>query len=446
MKKILLPLMLLIGITGYSQGVKFSEGSFEEAKKEAAAAKKMIFTDFYTDWCAPCKKMSQTIFPLAGVGSYFNANFITFKVNAEKGEGIALAKKYGVSEYPTFIFFTPEGEVIYRFMGTRDSSAVIKEGEKALGLFRQEPAIKDMRAKYEGGNRDKDFLKEYCSVLIESGRETGAPLNDYLIQLTSAELMDEGAAKFIGAMTLYSPPLSEKIIKLLGSLYDINPKLPEFMQINKAYMKSLSSFLKNSGKQNSTEELEVLLKVKDKMAAMGNKDNIVSASMGGGLAMIPNDEIRLMFYQSHKMDMEYATLFGEYVDKYIAANPEDKIIKENEAFNTMFTEGLEKLRTEGKSEKEIASAKQMSGLVKVMREATSRHYAGLIINNCSRFLNIYNDDASKKRAAEWIWYAYATCKAEDVAREASSRLREIGDESMAKKVEQDFAEQNPAPK
>ena len=33
-----------------AEGVKWAEGSFDEALKEASEAKKMVYIDFYTDW------------------------------------------------------------------------------------------------------------------------------------------------------------------------------------------------------------------------------------------------------------------------------------------------------------------------------------------------------------------------------------------------------------
>ncbi len=41
-------------------------------------------------------------FPMKNVGDYLNAKFVCIKIDAEKGEGPELAKRYQVKAYPTF--------------------------------------------------------------------------------------------------------------------------------------------------------------------------------------------------------------------------------------------------------------------------------------------------------------------------------------------------------
>ena len=65
MRKIILLLTLLFaGVIGeaYAQGIRFHEGSFDEALVRAKQEKKLIFIDFYTEWCGPCKWMSMNVF------------------------------------------------------------------------------------------------------------------------------------------------------------------------------------------------------------------------------------------------------------------------------------------------------------------------------------------------------------------------------------------------
>lgn len=86
----------------------------KEAQAVAEKEKKMIFIDFYTTWCGPCKMMSSEVFTQDQVGEYFNRTFVNLKVDAEKGEGVELAKKYQVKAYPTFVVLRADGTEVYR--------------------------------------------------------------------------------------------------------------------------------------------------------------------------------------------------------------------------------------------------------------------------------------------------------------------------------------------
>jgi len=98
MKRIILMVILITVQTSYAQqkGIEFNTGKWSEILLQAKLTNKLIFIDAFTDWCGPCKIMDTEIFPLAEVGSIYNASFINYKIDAEKGEGPAFKKKYGI--------------------------------------------------------------------------------------------------------------------------------------------------------------------------------------------------------------------------------------------------------------------------------------------------------------------------------------------------------------
>ena len=93
----------ILPLSSFAQGVDFKELTMQEALTLAEKEKKMVFVDFYTTWCGPCKMMSSKVFTREQVGAYFNREFVNLKVDAEKGEGVELAKKYSSDEAPAFI-------------------------------------------------------------------------------------------------------------------------------------------------------------------------------------------------------------------------------------------------------------------------------------------------------------------------------------------------------
>ena len=115
---VLLVLILITGLTVFSQGIEFQKERYAEVLEMAKKQNKLVFIDIYTSWCGPCKHMADNVFPQAKVGEYYNAHFLNLQLDAEKSEdGKMVAKTFGVSAYPTFLFVNGDGELVYRFLG-----------------------------------------------------------------------------------------------------------------------------------------------------------------------------------------------------------------------------------------------------------------------------------------------------------------------------------------
>ena len=93
---------------------------------------KIVFLDCYTTWCGPCKQMSEVVFPMEKMGTFFNANFVNTKIDMEKGEGIDIAKKYSIRAYPTFLILDSDGNEINRIVGSGDADSFITRTKKAM--------------------------------------------------------------------------------------------------------------------------------------------------------------------------------------------------------------------------------------------------------------------------------------------------------------------------
>src|SRR5690554_8230078 len=97
-------------------GINFETLSFDEAIQKAKKEKKLIFLDAYAVWCGPCKTKDRTTFKSEEVGKVFNKNFINIKIDMEKGEGPALARRFQVRAYPTMIWMNGECKVEIRIL------------------------------------------------------------------------------------------------------------------------------------------------------------------------------------------------------------------------------------------------------------------------------------------------------------------------------------------
>ncbi|MBS7196682.1 MAG: thioredoxin family protein [Bacteroidales bacterium] len=140
------------------EGIRFFEGTWEEALQKAKEENKLIFMDCYSTWCGPCAQMVSKIFPMKEVGDFFNKNFICLKRNMEKeeGNGIALQKRYDVVGYPTYLFITGEGYLTWQDAGFMEADKFIALGRKAISMIG-----KGDEERFAKGERDEAFVKGY---------------------------------------------------------------------------------------------------------------------------------------------------------------------------------------------------------------------------------------------------------------------------------------------
>ena len=114
------------------QGIQFLNLSWEEALQKAQAENKLIFVDFYAEWCGRCKRLKENTFPDPQVGTLFNEMFINLAFDIEKADGKALAEKYDVRRHPTLLFVNGQGEVVEHATGFQNTRRLIELGQTAL--------------------------------------------------------------------------------------------------------------------------------------------------------------------------------------------------------------------------------------------------------------------------------------------------------------------------
>ena len=140
----------------FQENVPFAS-VLEQAKKE----NKLIFMDCYTTWCGPCKWLVSNVFSDKKIAETYNAQFINFKSDMEKGEGLEIAKKYEIQMYPTLLWLNGEGEVVFKVVGTNTVEAFL---EFAANLKDDENQFPVMVKKFEAGNRNPEFLKKLANT------------------------------------------------------------------------------------------------------------------------------------------------------------------------------------------------------------------------------------------------------------------------------------------
>ncbi len=144
--------VLAIGIAaGVSQA---SPATFAEAEALAAKEKKPLLVDFYAVWCGPCKRFAKDVDSDAEIQKSLE-QVVLFKTDAEKGEGLELAKKHEVHGYPTFVLLNGSGETVERWAGYSKPHFTT-----TLASAVQDPTtIETKRARFEKSPSAKDAEK-----------------------------------------------------------------------------------------------------------------------------------------------------------------------------------------------------------------------------------------------------------------------------------------------
>ena len=186
MRKVVLLLTLIFSSTTvFTQGIEFFQGSWNDALAKAKAENKIIFVDFYTTWCAPCKFMTASVFTDKEVGAYFNSNFINVKIDAEKQE-LLLVKQSNITAYPTLAFFNPAGELFFRKMGGMDASAFHLLGHQVNSFERNKKA-------FEENPNNLNALGPYIQILSQIEPEKATQIaTEYLKNLPVEESKKPG--------------------------------------------------------------------------------------------------------------------------------------------------------------------------------------------------------------------------------------------------------------
>jgi thiol-disulfide isomerase/thioredoxin len=84
-------------------------GDFASALGRAKGSKKLVFVDVYATWCGPCKLLDQDVYTDSTAAAAAN-RLVCRKVDAERGEGPALAERYAVHFYPTLLVLDDTGK------------------------------------------------------------------------------------------------------------------------------------------------------------------------------------------------------------------------------------------------------------------------------------------------------------------------------------------------
>jgi thioredoxin-related protein len=163
-------LFLLFHTAAFAQNasadsVIFIHENFAEAMQKARDEGKRVFIDAYTTWCAPCKMMDKQTFSDEEVAAFFNEKFVNLKLDMERGDGLTIQQRYKIVAFPTLLFINADGELIHKALGFQDADKFLAIGKAALS---NDQTFASWTSRYEKGEREPAFLKEYAEKLAEA--------------------------------------------------------------------------------------------------------------------------------------------------------------------------------------------------------------------------------------------------------------------------------------
>lgn len=410
MKKLIIVLSaLMVSLAAVSQGIEFQKGRYSEVLKMAKKQHKLVFVDIYTSWCGPCKHMAKNIFPEAKAGEYYNAHFLNLQLDAEKSEdGKMVAKQFGVSAYPTFLFINGDGELVYRFLGGRTVEMFVKEGEKAVEAYAAQPELKKYMKKYEKGNRDKQFLDQYYILKDKSGLDCSDVLTDYFALVADDELLDSVNVKRIAKITAFDHRLMNRLVDAVCKKAGAPDKdKKSLVAATKAVATYLGACLKESAQKDNEENFEEVLALKERLfAATGSHDSATTASLGGGNIYIPSALSRLNYYSAKKKIDKFNRTFIDYMaaiqKKYEETAPE-KMKMQDELDKKM------KAAKDSGNDEEYNTIKRMSGMMFAFSGIDDYYTSTSMIENVERYEEYHSgtkDAAFTDKVAGWYVFLH----------------------------------------
>ncbi|MCR8666550.1 thioredoxin domain-containing protein [Aestuariibaculum sp. M13] len=329
-KKILVFILLLMPFLGIAQGMNFEHITLEEALTKAKAENKLVFIDFYTVWCGPCKKMARDIFPLSTVGEMYNKNFINLKLDAEK-EGEAVAKQYNVTGYPTLLYLDTDGKVLLMDTAYKPEDVFLDMAERAISSINSEYSLENLQDMFVDKQNDEQFLKMYIKKMDEFGQDISVGVDAWLKVQTE---IDESSPK----MLKYLLKNSRNIL--------IGGKGEQILDENyETFMKQASSF-----------EAKMLPRIKTQIlngtfdTAVRNKDPELMQTYIEAYKSQPEDRIRedylveaeLIYFDMLDDDPSYKATTANYINMLITKTSIEDIHQEDKKSYEMYKKAYDR--------------------------------------------------------------------------------------------------------
>ncbi|HNP17202.1 MAG TPA: thioredoxin family protein [Fulvivirga sp.] len=288
-------ILLLISTFGFAQGIEFRTGNWEEIKAMAKAENKLIFFDAYTSWCGPCKWMDKNTFQDKETGEFYNKNVIAYKQDMEKGEGPVLLKKFGITQFPTYLFIDANENVVHRGSGAKEPEPFIEFAKQALD---PKMSLVGLKAQYEDGNREPAFIRQYLYALRDANERSKEIVDWYFNYTSDKELLTAENYEFIKKMAGDPGHPKFAILEQNRSVYE---QLVGADEVKKTLSDAYYTYLIMSIYSGKVEKWEQA-KTRVKESGFEEADKLIRKAS-------------IYYYQQTKQWVDYVTVVDETINK-----------------------------------------------------------------------------------------------------------------------------------
>jgi thiol-disulfide isomerase/thioredoxin len=141
-------------------GITWREGSVEQALNDARDRNTLVLLDVFATWCGPCQKLDAETFNTE-VAAAAVRELVTIRVDAEAGEGPAVAERFKAIAFPSVILLRPDGSEVDRIVGFVDAEDFARQIQNFVAgretydalLARQAASPDDLELTMQAGER-----------------------------------------------------------------------------------------------------------------------------------------------------------------------------------------------------------------------------------------------------------------------------------------------------